>query len=109
MADERVELSLDDRKRIDDLIAQAMRPLQQIASIQATALGERHAELVERTRSKSIRAIRWSTTPSAPVVGGAGRLEVDTKSYCVSYGSGPNMAMCYDEGTGTCYLTDGFE
>jgi hypothetical protein len=28
--------------------------------------------------------------------------------FCISYGSGPGMANCYDDKNGVCYLDDGF-
>jgi hypothetical protein len=105
-------LAHTDVTRMRELYAEIHTALQKIASIEQRAVSEKDKAFAERTNGKSVIAAKIRAGRNGGQAAGVVRnqdLIVTMGPLCISYGSGPGMAMCYDDTKGVCYLDDGFD
>jgi hypothetical protein len=111
-AKKKFDLAHTDVTRIRELYAEIQTTLQKIASIEQRAVSEKDGAFAERTNGKSVIAAKIRSGRNGGQAAGVIRdqdiIVTLDGPLCISYGSGPGMAICYDDKNGVCYLDDGF-
>jgi hypothetical protein len=109
----KIQLVPVDVARIRHLYAEVQTALNEVATIEWRAAAKQDAAFARRTKGKAVIGVRTGAGHHGAKAAVApksdeGVVVVTLGPLCVSFGSGPNMALCYDDENGVCYLDDGF-